>query len=60
MVGWPWPVQEGLNNERGDTRWNKIQITHIVPFKSIGAANEKKYQHPLEKAYVNLHEHDKQ
>ena len=38
------------------TKWNKI--THTLPFKSISAANEKEYQHPLEKAYVNLHEHD--
>ena len=35
------------------------QITHTVPFKSISAAHQKNYQHPLEKAYVNLHEHDK-
>ena len=70
LSGWlAWPVQDGYDNEGGDdslsgqrlrvTRWNKIYITHTVPFKSIGTANEKKYQHPLEKAYVNLHEHNK-
>ena len=35
------------------------EITHAVPFKCIGAAHEKNYQHHLEKAYLALHEQDK-
>ncbi len=30
------------------------EITHSVPFKCIGAAHEKNYQHHLEPAYLLL------
>ena len=30
------------------------EITHSVPFKCIGAAHEKNYQHHLEQAYLLL------
>ena len=34
------------------------EITHAVPFKCIGAAHEKNYQHHLEQAYLALHGQD--
>ena len=66
MVGWPWPIQDGYDNERGDDSSSgqsdqmeqNINHPHCT-IQVIGAANEKEYQCPLEKAYVNLHEHDK-
>ena len=66
MVDWPWPVQDGHDNERVDDSLSgeSDQLEQKSPtlyhaFKSIRAAHQKNYQHPLEKAYVNLHEHDK-
>ena len=64
MVDWPSPVQGRYDNERVDDSLSGEshqlqQITHTVPFKSISAAHQKNYQHPLEKAFVNLHVHDK-
>jgi hypothetical protein len=63
------PVQDGYDNERGDQgdraesddelSDEEEQITHAVPFKCIGAAHEKNYQHHLEKAYLTHHEQDK-
>jgi hypothetical protein len=35
------------------------EITYAVPFKCIGAAHEKNYQHHLEQAYLALHGQDK-
>jgi hypothetical protein len=35
------------------------EITHAVPFKYIGAAHEKNYQHHLEQACLALHGQDK-
>ena len=35
------------------------EITHAVPFKCIGAAHEKNYQHHLEQAYLAFHGQDK-
>ena len=68
MVGWPWPVQDGYDNERGDDSLSgqsdqmeqNINHPHFT-IQSIGAANEKGYQLATSfgKAYVNLHEHDK-
>ena len=60
MVGWPWPVQDAYDNERGDDSLSGEsdqleQITRTVPFKSISAD----HQHPLKKAYFSLHEHNK-
>ena len=44
MVGWPWPVQDLYDNERGDDSLSGEsdqleQITRTVPFKSM--KNEK-------------------
>ena len=60
MVGWPWPVQDLYDNERGDDSLSGEsdqleQITRTVSFKSISAA----HQHPVKKTYFILHEHDK-
>ena len=35
------------------------EITHAVPFKCIGAAHEKNYQHHLEQACLAIHGQDK-
>ena len=63
------PCQDGYGNE-GDRAESGDQlsdedgsdedeITHAVPFKCIGAAHEKNYQHHLEQAYLALHGQDK-
>ena len=44
-----WLVESGAEEE---------EVTHAVPFKCIGAAHDKNYQHHLEKAYLTLHEQD--
>jgi hypothetical protein len=75
LVGFA-PVRDGYDNERGDQgdrvesdddlsdkdeSDEENEITHAVPSKCICAAHEKKnYQHHLEKAYLTLHEQDKQ
>ena len=46
------PGQDGYGNE-GDRA--EDEITHAVPFKCIGAAHEKNYQHHLEQACLALH-----
>ena len=61
------PGQHGYGNEgdraeSGDQlsdedESDEDEITHAVPFKCIGAAHEKNYQHHLEQAY--LHGQDK-
>ena len=38
---------------------DKDEITHAVPFKCIGAAHEKNYQHHLEQVYLALHGQNK-
>ena len=61
------PGQDGYGNE-GDRAESVDQLsdedesdedTHVVPFKCIGAAHEKNYQHHLEQAYLALHGQDK-
>ena len=58
------PGQHGNGNEgdRADVdqlsdedESDEDEITHVVPFKCIGAAHEKNYQHHLEQAYLALH-----
>jgi hypothetical protein len=51
---------EGDRPESGDQLSDEDEITHAVPFKCIGAAHEKNYQHNLEQAYLALHGQDKQ
>ena len=51
---------EGDRAESGDQlndedESDEDEITHAVPFKCIGAAHEKHYQHHLEQAYLALH-----
>jgi hypothetical protein len=63
------PGQHGYGNEgdraeSGDQlsdedESDEDEITHAVPFKCIGAAHEKKYQHHLEQTYLTLHRQDK-
>jgi hypothetical protein len=63
------PGQHGYGNEgdraeSGDQlsdedESDEDEITHAVPFKCIGAAHEKNYQHHLEQAYLALHGQDK-
>ena len=64
------PGQNGYGNEgdraeSGDQlsdedESDEDEITHVVPFKCIGAAHEKNYyQHNLEQAYLALHGQDK-
>ena len=62
------PGQHGYGNEgdRADVdqlsdedESDEDEITHAVPFKCIGAAHEKNYQHHLEQAYLALHGQDK-
>jgi hypothetical protein len=63
------PGQDGYGNEgdraeSGDQLSDEDEsdadeITHAVPFKCIGAAHEKHYQHHLEQACVALHGQDK-
>ena len=64
------PGQHGYGNEcdraeSGDQlsdedESDEDEITHAVPYKCIGAAHEKKYQHHLEQAYLTLHRQDNQ
>jgi hypothetical protein len=54
----------GLRAESGDQlsdedESDEDEITHAVPFKCIGAAHEKNYQHHLEQACLALHGQDK-
>jgi hypothetical protein len=63
------PGQDGYGNEgdrakSGDQLSDKDEsdvneIPHAVPFKCIGAAHEKNYQHHLEQAYLALRGRDK-
>ena len=63
------PGQDGYGNEgdraeSGDQlsdedEGDEDEITHDVPFKCIGAAHEKNYQHHLEQAYLAHHGQDK-
>jgi hypothetical protein len=63
------PGQHGYGNERdraetGDQlsdedESDEDEITHAVPFKCIGAAHEKNYQHHSEQACLALHGQDK-
>ena len=63
------PGQDGYGNEgdraeSGDQlsdedESDKDEITHAVPFKCIGDAHEKNYQHHLEQAYLSLYGQDK-
>ena len=41
-------------NGHNDDSDEDQKITHSVPFKCIGAANEKNYQHHLEQEYLLL------
>jgi hypothetical protein len=55
---------EGDRAETGDQlsdedESDEDEITHAVPFKCIGAAHEKNYQHHLEQACLALHGQDK-
>ena len=55
---------EGDRAESGDQlsdedESDENEITHAVPFKCIGAAHEKNYQHHLEQTYLALHGQDK-
>ena len=55
---------EGDRAETGDQlsdedESDEDEITHAVPFKCIGAAHEKNYQHHSEKACLALHGQDK-
>ena len=57
-------INEGHRAESGDQlidedESGEDEITHAVPFKCIGAAHEKKYQHYLEQASLALHGQDK-
>ena len=55
---------EGDRAETGDQlsdqdESDEDEITHAVPFKCIGDAHEKNYQHHLEQACLALHGQDK-
>ena len=61
------PGQDGYGNE-GDREESggqlsdedqNYEITHALPFKCIGAAHEKNYQHHLEQVYLALHGQNK-
>jgi hypothetical protein len=46
-------AQLDANGDNDDSDEDQ-EITHSVPFKCIGAAHEKNYQHHLEQAYLLL------
>lgn len=46
--------KEQSNDLLSDDESEEEEITHAVPFKCIGAAHEKSYQHHLEQAYLLL------
>lgn len=46
--------KEQSNDLLSDDESEEEEITHAVPFKCIGAAHEKSYQHHLEQAYLAL------
>ncbi len=49
-VDFKWNGPNGDNDDSDEDQ----EITHSVPFKCIGAAHEKNYQHHLEQEYLLL------
>ena len=49
-------AQLDANGDDDDDSDEDEEITHSVPFKCIGAAHEKNYQHLLEQAYLAINQ----